>query len=156
MVVLPSLMAIIVQSLGARLAIATGQDLASACCCHYGRTTLVGLWITVAIAICVTGLAGILGAAIAISARSGSAEDFSCTSKAPGCLRSKSRAGSATNLHVSFISGGMSGFRQCPNDCYWRIVLKKSAAILGAGSAGSNVEILSINNRNCRSESVFS
>jgi manganese transport protein len=66
-VVLSSIMAIFVQSLCARLAIATGQDLAQACRTHYGKRVSFGLWITAEIAICATDVAEILGTAIALN-----------------------------------------------------------------------------------------
>jgi manganese transport protein len=66
-VVVSSIMAIFVQSLCARLAIATGQDLAQACRSHYGKRTSFGLWITAEIAICATDVAEILGTAIALN-----------------------------------------------------------------------------------------
>jgi len=66
-VVISSIMAIFVQSLCARLAIATGQDLAQACRSHYGKRVSFGLWITAEIAICATDVAEILGTAIALN-----------------------------------------------------------------------------------------
>jgi manganese transport protein len=66
-VVVSSIMAIFVQSLCARLAIATGQDLAQACRSHYGKRVSFGLWITAEIAICATDVAEILGTAIALN-----------------------------------------------------------------------------------------
>lgn len=66
-VVVSSIMAIFVQSLCARLAIATGQDLAQACRSHYGKKISFGLWITAEIAICATDVAEILGTAIALN-----------------------------------------------------------------------------------------
>ena len=65
-VIISSIMAIFVQSLCARLAIATGQDLAQACRSHYGKKAAFGLWVTAEIAICATDVAEILGTAIAL------------------------------------------------------------------------------------------
>ncbi|HEV7257714.1 MAG TPA: Nramp family divalent metal transporter [Bosea sp. (in: a-proteobacteria)] len=66
-VLISSLMAIVLQSLCARLAIATGRDLAQACRDSYSPMTARLLWITAEIAICATDLAEVLGTALALN-----------------------------------------------------------------------------------------
>jgi manganese transport protein len=59
-------MAILLQTLAARLGIATGRDLAQACREHYPRPTGVGLWILSEIAIGACDLAEVIGTVIAL------------------------------------------------------------------------------------------
>ncbi len=66
-VLISSLMAIVLQSLCARLAIASGRDLAQACRDSYSPMTASLLWITAEIAICATDLAEVLGTALALN-----------------------------------------------------------------------------------------
>ncbi len=65
-ILISNLMAILLQSLTARLGIATGRDLAQACRDHYGRRTNIGLWLLCELAIAACDLAEIIGAAIAL------------------------------------------------------------------------------------------
>ena len=44
MILISNLMAILLQSLAARLGIATGRDLAQACRAHYSRPVNLALW----------------------------------------------------------------------------------------------------------------
>jgi manganese transport protein len=64
---LSNLMAILLQTLAARLGIASGRDLAQACRDHYSRPTAVALWIICEIAIAACDLAEVIGAAIALN-----------------------------------------------------------------------------------------
>ena len=63
---LSNLMAILLQSLSARLGIASGRDLAQACRDAYSRRTTFVLWVLCEIAIAACDLAEVLGAAIAL------------------------------------------------------------------------------------------
>jgi manganese transport protein len=65
-IMLSNLMAIMLQSLSARLGIASGRDLAQACRDAYSRRTTFFLWIVCEIAIAACDLAEVLGAAIAL------------------------------------------------------------------------------------------
>ena len=65
-IMLSNLMAILLQSLSARLGIASGRDLAQACRDAYSRRTAFVLWIVCEIAIAACDLAEVLGAAIAL------------------------------------------------------------------------------------------
>ncbi|WP_062015402.1 Nramp family divalent metal transporter [Aureimonas sp. AU4] len=65
-VLLSSLMAIVLQALCARLAIATGRDLAQACRDTYSRPTSFALWLLAELAIVATDLAEVIGTAIAL------------------------------------------------------------------------------------------
>jgi len=60
-------MAILLQTLGARLGIVTGRDLAQACREAYPRSVNVAMWILCEIAIVACDLAEVLGAAIALN-----------------------------------------------------------------------------------------
>jgi manganese transport protein len=60
-------MAIVLQSLSARLGIATGRDLAQACRDHYSPPVSFCLWLLAELAICATDLAEIIGTAIALN-----------------------------------------------------------------------------------------
>src|SRR3990170_3116119 len=65
-IVLSNFMAILLQSLTARLGIASGRDLAQACRDAYSRRTTLVLWVLCEIAIAACDLAEVLGAAIAL------------------------------------------------------------------------------------------
>jgi manganese transport protein len=62
-----SLMAIILQSLCARLAVATSRDLAQACRDSYSRPVSFGLWVLAELAIVATDLAEVIGTAIGLN-----------------------------------------------------------------------------------------
>ncbi len=64
--VLSNLMAILLQTLSARLGIVTGRDLAQACRETYPRPIVIPLWLFCEIAIAACDLAEVLGAAIAL------------------------------------------------------------------------------------------
>ncbi len=61
-----NLMAILLQSLSARLGIVTGMDLAQACASHYKKVVNYILWILTELAIIATDLAEVLGSAIGL------------------------------------------------------------------------------------------
>ncbi len=65
-VLLASLMAILLQSLCAKLGIATGRDLAQACRDHYTKPVALTLWALCELAICACDLAEVIGSAIAL------------------------------------------------------------------------------------------
>src|SRR4030088_117583 len=65
-ILLSNLMAILLQSLCARLGIVTGRDLAQACRDHYSKPVAISLWFLCEIAICACDLAEVLGSAIAL------------------------------------------------------------------------------------------
>jgi manganese transport protein len=65
-IVLSNFMAILLQSLSARLGIASGRDLAQACRDTYSPGTTFVLWILCEVAIAACDLAEVLGAAIAL------------------------------------------------------------------------------------------
>src|SRR5437764_3308138 len=65
-ILISNLMAILLQTLSARLGIVTGRDLAQACRDHYPRPMVWGLWIMCEIAIAACDLAEVLGSAIAL------------------------------------------------------------------------------------------
>ena len=65
-IMLSNLMAILLQSLAARLGIASGRDLAQACRDSYSKRTTFALWVICEIAIAACDLAEVLGAAIAL------------------------------------------------------------------------------------------
>ncbi len=62
-----NVMAVILQTLCARLGIATGRDLARACRDHYPRSVAYMLWILAEIAIAAMDLAEVLGTAIGLN-----------------------------------------------------------------------------------------
>ncbi len=62
-----NIMAIILQALCARLAIASGRDLAQACRDAYPRWVSWPLWLLAELAICATDLAEVIGTAIALN-----------------------------------------------------------------------------------------
>src|SRR5205809_5314722 len=66
-ILLSNLMAILLQSLCARLGIVTGRDLAQACRDHYSRPVSFFLWVLCEIAICACDLAEVIGSAIALN-----------------------------------------------------------------------------------------
>ncbi|MDB6123479.1 MAG: Mn2+/Fe2+ transporter, family [Pedosphaera sp.] len=66
-ILLSNLMAILLQSLCARLGIVTGRDLAQACRDHYSKPTVIILWVMCEIAICACDLAEVIGSAIALN-----------------------------------------------------------------------------------------
>src|SRR2546423_11164168 len=66
-IVISNLMAIVLQSLCARLGIATGRDLAQACRDHYSKPVVIVLWLLCEVAICACDLAEVIGSAIALN-----------------------------------------------------------------------------------------
>jgi manganese transport protein len=62
-----NLMALLLQTLSARLGIVTGRDLAQACRDHYPKQVSIALWVLCEIAIIACDLAEVLGTAIAIN-----------------------------------------------------------------------------------------
>ncbi|BAI75115.1 metal ion transporter (plasmid) [Azospirillum sp. B510] len=66
-VMLSNLMAILLQSLAARLGIVTGRDLAQACRDHYPRPVNLMLWLACEAAIVACDLAEVIGTAIALN-----------------------------------------------------------------------------------------
>src|SRR5213594_468881 len=66
-ILISNLMAILLQSLSARLGIVTGRDLAQACRDHYSRPVAIALWVMCEIAICACDLAEVIGSAIALN-----------------------------------------------------------------------------------------
>src|SRR6266852_8591616 len=65
--VMSNAMAVLLQTLGARLGIVTGRDLAQACRESYPRGVNIALWFLCEIAIVACDLAEVLGAAIALN-----------------------------------------------------------------------------------------
>ena len=65
-ILLSNLMAMVLQSLAARLGIVTGLDLAQACRAYYSRPITIALWVLCEIAIIACDLAEVLGTAIAL------------------------------------------------------------------------------------------
>src|SRR5207247_1559822 len=65
-ILISNLMAILLQSLCARLGIVTGRDLAQACRDHYSKPVAIGLWVLCELAICACDLAEVIGSAIAL------------------------------------------------------------------------------------------
>ncbi|TXK84836.1 Nramp family divalent metal transporter [Paenibacillus sp. N3.4] len=66
-ILISNLMAIVLQSLTARLGIATGRDLAQACRDHYSKPVNFGLWVLCELAIAACDLAEVIGSAIALN-----------------------------------------------------------------------------------------
>ncbi|CAM2872080.1 Nramp family divalent metal transporter [Paenibacillus sediminis] len=66
-ILISNIMAILLQSLAARLGIATGRDLAQACRDHYNKPVNFTLWILCELAIAACDLAEVIGSAIAIN-----------------------------------------------------------------------------------------
>ncbi|MGD9508496.1 MAG: Nramp family divalent metal transporter [Geminicoccaceae bacterium] len=65
-ILISNLMAILLQSLSARLGIATGRDLAQACRAHYSPAINLALWVLCELAIIACDLAEVIGTAIAL------------------------------------------------------------------------------------------
>jgi manganese transport protein len=65
-ILLSNLMAMLLQSLAAKLGIVTGMDLAQACRAHYSRPVRWFLWVMCELAIIATDLAEVIGTAIAL------------------------------------------------------------------------------------------
>ena len=66
-ILISNLMAILLQSLCAKLGIVTGRDLAQACRDHYSKPAAVILWLLCEVAICACDLAEVIGSAIALN-----------------------------------------------------------------------------------------
>ncbi len=66
-IMISNLMAILLQSLCAKLGIVTGRDLAQACRDHYSQPVNYVLWILCELAICACDLAEVIGSAIALN-----------------------------------------------------------------------------------------
>jgi len=66
-ILLSNLMAILLQSLCAKLGIVTGRDLAQACRDSYPKPVVFSLWLMCEIAICACDLAEVIGSAIALN-----------------------------------------------------------------------------------------
>ena len=66
-ILISNLMAILLQSLCAKLGIATGRDLAQACRDHYPRSVSNSLWVLCELAIAACDLAEVIGTAIALN-----------------------------------------------------------------------------------------
>src|ERR1700719_3746868 len=66
-ILLSNLMAILLQSLSAKLGIVTGRDLAQACRDHYSKPVAMALWGLCEVAICACDLAEVIGSAIALN-----------------------------------------------------------------------------------------
>ena len=66
-ILISNLMAILLQTLSARLGIATGRDLAQACRDHYSRPAAIAQWLLCEVAICACDLAEVIGSAIALN-----------------------------------------------------------------------------------------
>jgi manganese transport protein len=66
-ILLSNLMAILLQSLCAKLGIVTGRDLAQACRDSYPKPVVITLWLMCEIAICACDLAEVIGSAIALN-----------------------------------------------------------------------------------------
>src|SRR5437588_6906970 len=66
-ILLSNLMAILLQSLCARLGIVTGRDLAQACRDHYSKPISISPWDLCEIAICACDLAEVIGSAIPLN-----------------------------------------------------------------------------------------
>src|SRR6185436_4254582 len=65
-ILISNLMAILLQSLCAKLGIVTGRDLAQACRDHYSKPVAIALWVLCELAICACDLAEVIGSAIAL------------------------------------------------------------------------------------------
>ena len=66
-ILISNLMAILLQSLCAKLGIVTGRDLAQACRDHYSKPVAMVLWLMCEVAICACDLAEVIGSAIALN-----------------------------------------------------------------------------------------
>jgi manganese transport protein len=77
-VVAASLMAMVIQTLSAKLGIATGQNLPEICREHFSRRTSILLWIQAEVIAMATDLAEFLGAAIGFNLLIGTSLTLSC------------------------------------------------------------------------------
>jgi manganese transport protein len=66
-ILLSNIIAMLLQTLAARLGIATGRDLAQACRESYSRPVAIALWLLAELAICATDLAEVIGTAVALN-----------------------------------------------------------------------------------------
>ena len=66
-ILMSNIMAVVLQALSARLGIATGRDLASACRDAYSKPTAIVLWLLCEIAIVACDLAEVIGTAIGLN-----------------------------------------------------------------------------------------
>lgn len=66
-ILISNVMAILLQSLCAKLGIVTGRDLAQACRDHYSKPVAMLLWLLCELAICACDLAEVIGSAIALN-----------------------------------------------------------------------------------------
>ena len=66
-ILLSNLMAMVLQALSARLGIATGRDLASACRDAYPKSVVIALWLLCELAIVACDLAEVIGTAIGLN-----------------------------------------------------------------------------------------
>jgi manganese transport protein len=66
-ILISNLLAILLQTLAARLGIVTGRDLAQACRDHYPKPVAISLWVFCEIAISACDLAEVIGSAIALN-----------------------------------------------------------------------------------------
>lgn len=66
-ILISNLMAILLQSLSAKLGIVTGRDLAQACRDHYSKPVAFVLWVLCELAIAACDLAEVIGSAIALN-----------------------------------------------------------------------------------------
>ena len=67
MIVAANLLAMFVQSLSAKLGLATGRSLPELCRQHYRRPVVVGLWLQAELVAMATDLAEVVGGAIALN-----------------------------------------------------------------------------------------
>jgi manganese transport protein len=77
-IVASNLMAMVIQTLSAKLGIATGRNLPEICRLHFSRRTSVGLWIQAEVIAMATDLAEFLGAAIGFNLLIGTSLFVSC------------------------------------------------------------------------------
>lgn len=66
-VLMSSLIAMLLQTLAARLGVVSGMDLAQACRQHSGKRSALAQWLLCELAICATDLAEVIGTAIALN-----------------------------------------------------------------------------------------
>src|SRR5258706_6392830 len=85
-ILLSNLMAILLQSLCAKLGIVTGRDLAQACRDHYSRPVAITLWLLCEVAICACDLAEVIGSAIALNLLFGIALPWGIPITSPGVI----------------------------------------------------------------------
>src|SRR5215475_489908 len=77
-IVASNLMAMVIQSLSAKLGIATGRNLPEVCREHFSRRTSVALWVQAEVIAMATDLAEFLGAAIGFNLLIGTSLFVSC------------------------------------------------------------------------------